>query len=103
MNNMYLIPSNSKKSQLILGVFRLVDTYILGAGAILTLVLLFVLPGTTLIILVLKLAPLVICASLVLPIPNYHNTIVFIREIYSFYSNRRVYLWKGWCVRNEFK
>ena len=37
------------------------------------------------------------------PIPNYHNVRTALKSIYLFYSNRRRYIWKGWCVKDEFK
>ena len=41
--------------------------------------------------------------ALVLPIPNYHNVLVAIGSVISFYNNRRNYVWKGWCFKDEFK
>ena len=49
MRNNYLIPANSKKSQLILNAFRGVDLMVMGAGAFLTLALMFIIPGDGLI------------------------------------------------------
>ena len=54
MRNNYLIPANSKKSQLILNAFRLVDLLIMGAGALITLALMFIIPGDGLIELTIK-------------------------------------------------
>lgn len=94
----YIIPANSKKSILIFGLFRMVDLIIFSVGAVFTLFFLFVLPGTNIGSLIIKLLPLLIALFLVLPIPNYHNTLVLIREVVDFFMNRRIYLWKGWCV-----
>ena len=41
-NNDYLIPANSKKSMLILGMFDSTDLIIAGTGFTITLILLFV-------------------------------------------------------------
>ncbi|MEG1287667.1 MAG: hypothetical protein RR228_01635 [Bacilli bacterium] len=98
----YLIPANTKKSALIFNMFRPIDLIILGSGAGLTFILLFILKENTALMLIIKLFPLVITALLVTPIQNYHNTLVFITEIYDFYSSRRIYTWKGWCVRSEY-
>ena len=43
MNNNYLIPANSKKSQLILGFFTPLDLILFGSGCGLTVLLLIVL------------------------------------------------------------
>lgn len=94
----YLIPANSKKSLLIFNIFRPIDLLIFAVGAVLTLLLLLTISDNTFKSAIFKLLPLLISLFLVLPIPNYHNTLVFIREIYQYYSNRRIYLWKGWCV-----
>ena len=94
----YLIPANSKRSALIAGVFRPFDLGLFITGILLTLLLLFVITDTSLISMIIKLTPGLLCAFLILPIPNYHNTLVLIREIISYFTNRRVYLWKGWCI-----
>ena len=101
MNN-YLIPANSKKSQLILNVFRPVDLYILIAGAVTTLLMLFI-PGESIGWLVIKLLPLGLALLLVLPVPFYHNVLVFLREVYIYSSSQRTYKWRGWCATYEFE
>lgn len=95
---MYLIPANTKKSLLILNTFRLFDIILFGSGALVTLIFLFAFPGDTITELLLKFAPAGITGILVFPIPFYHNVLVFITEVYNFYKNKRVYLWKGWCA-----
>ena len=97
MNNNYLIPANSKKSQLILGFFTLQDLFLFGGGVLVTLVLLMVIHSSNLTIMLLILAPALITGFLVLPVPNYHNVLQFIINIYSFYSGPKRYIWKGWC------
>ncbi len=96
--NMYLIPANSKKSLLIFNTFRMFDLILFGTGIFITIILLFAVPGDSITALLIKLAPVGITGFLVLPIPYYHNVLIFIKEIYSFYVNRRIYLWKGWCA-----
>lgn len=46
MNN-YLIPANSKKSQLILGFFTLTDILLFGFGCLLTVMLLMLVQNAT--------------------------------------------------------
>lgn len=101
MNN-YLIPANSKKSQLILNLFRPIDLGILIGGAAITLVMLF-LPGDSLLWLVAKILPVGIALLLVMPMPYYHNVLVFLREAYLFASSQRTYRWRGWCATYEFE
>ena len=98
MDNQFIIPANSKRSALIFGMFRMTDLILFSVGAVFSLFFLFIIPGQTLGLLFIKLAPVLISLFLVLPIPNYHNALVLIREVITFYSNRRIYLWKGWCV-----
>lgn len=98
MNNQYLIPANSKKSQLIFNVFRLIDLIILITGACITLILMFVFKGDSLTELAIKLAPVGIALFLVMPIPFYHNVLVFMQEMYTYYANPTQYYWRGWCA-----
>lgn len=100
MNN-YLIPANSKKSQLILGFFTPLDLLLFGSGVGITLILLLVIQSANLVIMLLILAPALITGFLVLPVPNYHNVLQFIVNIYTFYSENRKYLWRGWCSSGE--
>ena len=37
--NQYLIPANSKRSMLILGLFEVIDLWIFGIGALITFIL----------------------------------------------------------------
>ncbi len=94
----YIIPANSKRSALIFGMFRMVDLILFSVGAVFSLFFLFIIPGQSLALLFIKLAPVLISLFLVLPIPHYHNTLVLIREVFGFFMNRRKYYWKGWCV-----
>ena len=47
---------------------------------------------------VLILFPALLCAFLVIPVPNYHNMLTIIIECYEFLTSRQKYIWKGWCV-----
>lgn len=102
MNNQYLIPANSKKSTLILSLFTPFDLMLFAGGVGLSLLMLLIIEPSTVWTALLDLAPGVICAFLVLPIPHYHNTLTLIKEIYLFYTKRRCYVWKGWCVKDEY-
>jgi hypothetical protein len=102
MNNNYLIPANSKKSQLILGYFTGVDLFLLGFGCGLTLILL-ILFGRDLSIAqdILILLPALISGFLVMPVLYYHNVLQLIINCITFLINPRRYYWRGWCCRDE--
>lgn len=95
--NQYLIPANSKKSQLIFSVFRPIDLILLLIGAGITLIFMFAIPGGDLTELVIKLAPVSISILLVMPIPYYHNVLVYIQEVIYYISKPTKYRWRGWC------
>lgn len=98
MNTPYLIPANSKRSQLIFSMFRGIDLMIFLTGAGISLLFLVFVTDNSLIWTVIKLAPVCICGFLVMPFPNYHNVLTLLTEIYNYYSNRRIYIWRGWCL-----
>ena len=85
----YLIPANSKKSQLIFNVFRIIDLIILLTGAVITTILMFVFKGDSIKELMIKLAPVGICLFLVMPLPFYHNVLVYLQELTTFFLNPR--------------
>lgn len=97
-NNSYLIPANSKKSMLILGFFNPTDLIIFGTGCIITFLLLFILNTNSLKQALLIITPALVGAFLVLPVPNHHNIRTFIGNVYHYFTNRRSYYWRGWCV-----
>jgi len=101
----YLVPANAKKGTLIFNVFRQVDLIIFGCGVGFTLLLLAIgnSSGVNIWVLILKLIPAGISALLVVPIPNYHNTLCAIQSILSFYTERHRFVWKGWCYYEQFK
>ena len=97
MNN-YLIPANSKKSQLIFGLFRGVDLILLLIGASISLILMFAISGDTIGIVFVKLLPLGLSLLMIVPIPQYHNVLVFLQEMYIYYTGQKRYIWRGWCA-----
>ncbi len=103
MNEQYLIPANSKKSLLIFGAFNAFDLGLFVGGIVTTLILLLAISPTSFVWAMVDIAPALICGFLVLPIPNYHNTLTIIKECYRFFTTRRQYVWKGWCVKDEYK
>lgn len=98
--NEYLIPANTKKSMLIFGLFRPFDLALFGTGVGITLLLLVILPVSELIYAIIALAPALVTGFLVFPIPNYHNIRTVIMSVWRFYTERRIYYWKGWCFSN---
>lgn len=98
-----MIPANTKKGELIFGLFRPFDLILLGTGIGISLILLMVtqLSSTTSVVLVL--APGLICGFLVIPVPNYHNMLVVITETIQFLTHRQKYVWKGWCAISDEK
>jgi hypothetical protein len=97
MNN-YIIPANSKKSQMFLGFLTLIDAFIFGAGILVTLALLLVFKNASIGLLIVALIPLLVTSLLVMPVPNYHNVLQLITNVLTFYNRRRKYYWKGWCI-----
>ena len=98
----YLIPANSKKSMLILGFFTGIDLIIFGIGVTFTLIMLVVIKTTQIQYMILILLPALISAFLVMPVPNYHNMLQLLTNIFTFFASRRRYYWKGWCVNGDF-
>lgn len=98
----FLIPANSKKSMLIFGVFDIFDLILFASGLGISILLLLLINPSSLLIAVLDISPGVICGFLVMPIPNYRNTRILLMEVYSFYTRREKFIWKGWCVKDEF-
>ena len=101
--NGYLVPANTKKAILILGFLRPIDAMILGFGVGISVLALLIFQNAPTWVLLVSSMPMLIAAVLILPIPNYHNTLVAIQSIFRYYNERRKYIWKGWCVYNEYK
>ena len=102
-NNQYLIPANTKNGKLIFSLFRPFDLLLFGCGLLVTLILLAFAEdmdvGTTLIVL----SPALITGFLVMPVPNYHNMLTILVDIYQYLTNRQKYRWKGWCYKDVTK
>ena len=102
--NQYLIAANTKNGQLIFGMFKWVDVIILGSGIITSLLLFVIFQPSQLLLTIIILLPLLVCGTLVIPIPNYHNVLCILKNIYNFYfvDDNRL-RWKGWCAKDEYK
>lgn len=101
--NGYLIPANSKRGTLIFNIFRPFDLGLFIVGVLVTLLALAIVPSTNLLAVTIALIPGLTCGLLVLPMPNYHNVLCALISIYRFYTERRRYVWKGWCAYEQFK
>lgn len=103
-NGQYLIAANSKRGQLIFSIFRRIDLIIACIGATLTFILLLAVQPSSLLSGILVLLPLLICAFLVIPIPNYHNVLCILQNIYNYlFVDINELKWKGWCSKDEYK
>lgn len=101
MDGRYLIPANSKNGKLIFNVFRPFDIILGFIGLAISMLLLVVVPmDGNLFLLGLGLLPGGLTTILVLPIPNYHNVLIFFSEMFTYLQNPKIYMWKGWCIRN---
>ena len=100
--NGYLIPANAKKGTLIFNIFRPFDLMLFVGGVLTTLIALAIIPSSNMIGVMLGLLPIMVCGVLVFPIPNYHNVLCTIISIYRFYTERRKFVWKGWCFNEQF-
>ncbi len=96
----YLIPANTKKGQLILGIFRPFDLILFLSGVLVTIILLAFMPLTSTAVTILILSPAFICGFLVMPVPYYHNILNIIVELYDFLTSVQTYYWKGWCFKD---
>ena len=104
MNNSYLVPTNTKRATLVAGFLRPIpDLIIAGIGTIVSIVSLMITSTMGLWATIISLIPLLVSWLLVLPIPNYHNTLSLIKSIIDFYERRKKYIWRGWCMKNEFQ
>ena len=101
MNGNYLIPANTKRGRLILGLFTPLDLIIFASGISVTLLLVVILPMNKTWAAITSLVPGVVCSLLVAPVAYYHNVRQLIIEIYEYFSKRSRYVWKGWCFLDE--
>lgn len=98
--NGYLIPANANRGKLIFGFFRPIDLIVFGCGVVVTFILLLIFQNdiSELSVVLGVLSPALVTGFLVLPVPNQHNVMVVIGNIYNFFFvDRRRYVWKGWC------
>ena len=101
--NGYLIPANAKKGTLIFNIFRPFDLMLFSIGVGVSLLALAIVPSSNMIAVTIAMIPGCVCGLLVFPIPNYHNVLCALCSIYKFYTERRRYVWKGWCFYEQFK
>ncbi|MEG1566006.1 MAG: hypothetical protein RR342_04675 [Bacilli bacterium] len=94
----YIIPANSKKSQLILGFFTPLDLIIFGTGCSITILLLVILQNANFNELIIIILPALITGLLVMPVQYYHNVMQLISNMINYFTGRRRYFWKGWCA-----
>lgn len=98
--NRYLIPANTKQGKLIMGIFKPLDLILFGTGILVSLILLAFFQQSSLVFTIVSLSPALITAFLVVPVPNYHNILTIILEIYEFITHNQSYKWRGWCENN---
>ena len=101
--NGYLVPANAKRGTLILNIFRPFDLIMFGTGVIVSLLMLAIVHSDSTLMILISCMPAGITGLLVVPIPNYHNVLCAIQSIFRFYSERRNYIWRGWCFYDKFK
>ena len=101
MDNYYLIPANSKRSMLILGLFNMCDLILFGTGLGISLLLVMIIPLTNTWITIAAITPGLVTGLLVMPVPYHHNILTALKAIYEFYTTRQKFVWRGWCVTNE--
>lgn len=102
MNHSYLVPANAKKGTLILNLFLPFDLIMFGTGIVVSLILIALMPSSNVWLVLLAATPALVTGLLVIPIPNYHNVRMAIISIYKFYTERRRFVWKGWCFYERF-
>ena len=100
MNN-YIIPANSKRSQLILSIFTPLDLTLFGSGCSITILLLMIFKNASFGQMILIILPALITGFLVLPVMYYHNILQLLINIIKYFTGRREYCWKGWCICDE--
>ena len=97
----YLIPANSKKSELYFGVFNTFDLILFCSGVGITILLMMVTTTNEFWVLAVVLIPALVVSFLVFPIPYYHNVMQLIINIYTyFFSRPMTYKWGGWDYKN---
>ena len=100
--NGYLVPANAKRGTLIFNIFRPFDLILFGTGVVISLVALAIVRSSNTIAILLACLPAGITGLLVVPIPNYHNVLCALQSIIRFFTERRNYIWGGWCFYEKF-
>lgn len=100
-DNSYLIPANAKKSTLILGFFTPLDLTVFGIGITFTIIMLLTISTSDITTMVLIILPALTSATLIMPVPHYHNVMQLLINVFSFFFSQRCYKWKGWCIHDE--
>lgn len=107
--NQYLIPANTKKGELILGIFSrtdYTDIIIFAVGVLVTLlalVFMSLFDNIDNVAAIIAILPAGIATVLVFPFPNYYNIRTALGELIRYYTSRQKYIWRGWCSKYEFK
>ena len=96
----YLIPANTKKGKLIMGMFIPFDLVLFGTGILITFTFLAIMPLSSTFVTILVLSPAAVTGFLVFPLPYYHNVLNILIEMYEFLTHTQTYIWKGWCFRS---
>ena len=99
MNGKYIIPANSKKSQLILSYFTIGDLILFGIGVSITVALLLAFKDKSFVGMIIMSLPALISAFLILPLPPYfHNVRTIIGNFNRYLFGIKKYYWRGWCA-----
>ena len=102
MYNDYLVQKKKKRATLVGGFLRPVPDLVIAAiGTGVSLIALMATSTVGMWATIISLIPLLVSWFLVLPIPNYHNTLCVIQSIIAFYQRRKNYIWRGWCMKYD--
>ena len=101
--NIFIIPANSKSGKLIFSLFTPFDLILVSSGLIISILSIMIFGANSLQSLIMCLLPGIICVALVIPVPNYHNTFVVLKDLIEFFYKRRNYKWEGWRTSDEYK
>ena len=91
-----------KKINVDIWLFNTVDLIIFGSGLGVTLLLLAIIGPSETLDTFIVLLPALITGLLVAPIPNYHNVRTAIKSVWQFFTLRQSFIWKGWCIKDEY-
>ena len=100
--NGYLVPANAKRGTLIFNIFRPFDLILFGTGVVISLLALAIVHSDNTLMILISCMPACITGLLVVPIPNYHNVLCAMQSIIKFFTERRNYIWRGWCFYEKF-